>query len=133
MDDKQSQLKRTDYFVEASSFERSTLWRDWAKEATNAGLSSEMYKDRQVDWQQQSLGYGQSVGELDGRPVYISLNWATINGRQVMFWEPTSVVVDHDMIEEWLKENLPDGIEKSNAENFHNCVLWINRKNKEAA
>lgn len=69
------------YAVEATRAEQMWLWKDHAR-----------------------------VGELDGRPVMISIMRSAVQGQSVLFWHPTSVVVDHDMIEAWFRQHMPDTI-----------------------
>jgi hypothetical protein len=62
--------------------------------------------------------------------VVISLTVNTVHGHRILFLEATSMVVDHQMIEDWLKANLPptafkdDGkyLNKENAMNFHTLL-----------
>lgn len=100
--------------VEATSFERMCLWernRDRAKR----------------EWVENLSGIGKNVGEFSGSPVFISLLTAMIDGKKILFYEATSVVVNWDIIEKWLQDNLPksafrkDGrLNKTDAMNFHN-------------
>lgn len=99
--------------VEANSFENLCLW--------------EKHQDKKT-WLSSGTGFGATVGHLDGRPVCVSFFKATINGHKILFIDPTSEVVDHKMIQEWLVKNLPrtafrgesDLINKTDAMNFHN-------------
>lgn len=101
--------------VEATSYETSCLWREY-------------FQERKQTWVQGLGGYLPTIGHLDGRPVVLSLLINTVNGFPILFMEPTSQVVDHVMIEAWLKENLPptalknEGkyVRKVDANNFHN-------------
>lgn len=101
--------------VEANHFEKHALWK-----ANRA-------KTEERKWVENLSGYGVTVGHLAGRPVFISLITATIDDRKILFIHPTSKVVDWDLIEEWLRTNLPASAIKSNgyvnlvdANNFHN-------------
>ena len=99
--------------VEANSFESLCLW----EEAEEQGRS----------WISNNSGFGQTVGQIAGMPVCLSLLTAEVEGHKILFIDPTSQVVDHRMIEEWLAKTLPksafrdDGfVNKTNAMNFHN-------------
>lgn len=81
--------------VEATRNEQLYLWQ-------------EHHKDNGIPWTDSRSGYLARVGELDGRPVMISVMRAVVNGQSVLFWHPTSVVVDYDMIADWLRARLPD-------------------------
>ncbi len=107
----------TFFLVEATDFERATLW-------DNAEGS--------VTWDQLAYGWIGTIGTLDEYPVVVSFIWAKIDGRLVVFWQPTSRVVDYVMIEKWLNENCKtpkwdNGQRpgKCDAANFHMCMAAI--------
>lgn len=77
--------------VEASSYEKMCLYRD--------------HSDTLV---QQFAGIGRTIGEFCGMPVFLSLTTAEIRGHKILFYEPTSQVVNHLMVRAWLAENLPE-------------------------
>jgi hypothetical protein len=56
-----------------------------------------------LSWEEETLGKLIQIGELDKRPVNISIRWAKLNGKRVMFYDAVSQVVDHKMVEEWMK------------------------------
>lgn len=101
--------------VEATSYESMCLWREY-------------HKERGMPWEADLGGYLPTIGQLDGRPVCLSLFVKKIDGHKLLFIEATSQVVDHKMIDEWLKANLPatafqpggEYINYQNAMNFHN-------------
>lgn len=100
--------------VEANSYESMCLWREY-------------HQERKLRWEQGLGGYLPTVGKIDGRPVCLSLFVNTIKGHKILFIEPTSQVVDWEMIDVWLKANLlptafrSNGyVNKQNAMNFHN-------------
>jgi hypothetical protein len=104
--------------VEATSYEIMCLWHEY-------------HEQRKVSWVQgRGGGYLPTIGELDGRPVCVSLFVNTIDGHKILFIDATSQVVDHRMIDEWLKTVLPatafqEGgkyINYTNAMNFHNIL-----------
>lgn len=102
--------------VEANSFEKVCLW-----EFNRISISKR-------EWKEENSGYLVTIGYIDGSPVAISLNTATIDRQKILFYYPTSVMVDYDMIREWLSVNLPDtakgnypgGYNSTDAQNFHN-------------
>lgn len=112
-------LGETVFYVEATSFEKLTLWQAW--------------HDR-ISWEQVDPGFVETVGHLDGRPVNIVLHWDRIGGCMVLFWNACSQVVDHAMIDEWFRQNPPpmwDGDRRrgsTDAMNFHYCILAIEEK-----
>lgn len=94
--------------VEATSFEQQCLW-----------------EKNQKGWTEVLGGYGKEIGELDGRPVVISLRVAIIFDQRVIFYHPTSQVVDWGMIVNWLDKNMPwsakvnGQLRNVDAQNFH--------------
>lgn len=107
----------TFYLVEASSCEVFYLW-------------CENDRTKRHRWQEESLGYWWQIGDFGGMPVCCSITWAIINGKRVAFFEGTSQVVDHRMIEAWLKTEFPNAKGTVNAMNFHNCAREINQANE---
>lgn len=81
-----------------------------------------------VKWEHVSMGYGHQVGALKvGRkvhPVVVAVSFAILDGSLVAFYEPTSRVVDYDMVEAWVKAESPAYAsgKKCNADNFHHCL-----------
>ena len=106
--------------VEANSFEQHCLWKE------NHYMEDGNRSKR--EWKDNSSGTGETVGYVDERPVSISLRTAIIDGQKILFYYPTSNVIDHKMICEWLLLNLPDtakgnypgGYNTTDATNFHN-------------
>lgn len=96
-------LKEVKYAVEATSFEENTLY--------------EKFKDK-VIWKEMRSGLGKVVGEVSDCKVFLSLRFNFINDIPVLFWEATSMMVDHFQIEEWFDENTQ--IKRNvSAQNFH--------------
>lgn len=113
-DHKQQNIFKTRAIVEATSCEKRSLWNEW-------------HCDRRYTWVADTAGYGICVGEFGGMEVWISISWATVNGVHVMFYEDTSMVVDHRLINQW-KDQIIESIKNesgakvvcSDAANFHN-------------
>jgi len=107
-------LKGVAGVCEATRCEQSHIWERWHE---------------RLEWKDNPMGYGETVGHLADMPVHISLTTAVIGGRKILFWHATSQVVDHRMIDKWLNENLPvtafrdgdprKGIFRTDATNFH--------------
>jgi hypothetical protein len=121
-------LRIAEFVVEASSFERQALWEGWAKDASGlSGVSVRPNRDR-IDWRDQSRGWLEQVGELDARPVNISLSIAWLNGHPVLFYEAVSQVVDWKRIEAWFRERCwplwDNGTRRAHCDamNFHHCL-----------
>lgn len=103
---------KIDGLVEATDFERDCLW--------------EKYHDKSgYDWQDDGNGYLITVGETVAKndepslPISFTVLFATIKGQRIAFWSDCSRIVDHDLISEWFKVNVPNA-RKTNAQNFHN-------------
>lgn len=101
--------------VEATSYEEMCLWHEYTKE-------------RAQSWEDARRGWLLEIGRVQGLPVMLSVKVNTINGHRILFIEATSRMVDHNMVEQWLKDNLPDTamrpgseyVNKVDAMNFHN-------------
>lgn len=125
----ESRLAKTLFVVEATSFETQCLWAENAKDS-----SCRRFTPRQ--WEQVNPGWLVTVGELDSRPICVSMSWSRIDGHLVMFWEATSQVVDTVQIEKWLSQHFAgkwdNGTRQAttNAMNFHHCLNAIDDANK---
>jgi hypothetical protein len=148
------------FFVDATTEEQFGLWREYSKESmTNIEPISEDFiqtlpenfrgrveklnnqvkraQHKRIDWKQVSSGFGLTLGKLDDRPICVCFSFAYINGHKICFYEATSQVVDHKLIEKWLKTHFQlthDGYTRwnhTNATNFHNCVSGLENLDKE--
>jgi hypothetical protein len=78
------------------------------------------------EWKENLSGYGKTVGELAGMPVFISLMTQKIDGKTILFYYATSVVVDHRLIDAWLEANLPKSAFKPDGKlNRSDCANWF--------
>ncbi|AKF13645.1 hypothetical protein PHIN3_382 [Sinorhizobium phage phiN3] len=92
--------------IEANSNEEMYIWQTW-------------HEKHGYSWKQEH-GFLVTVGQLMDRPICISVMFVKVKEKLIMFWHATSVLVDYDMIAEWLKENLPDAYHcRSDAMNAH--------------
>jgi hypothetical protein len=82
-------LSRVQHRVKASHEESFILWKAWHKTHL---------------WKQDLSGFGYPIGEVEGRPVFMSFFFADIDNQRVLFWELTSQVVDAGMAEAWLDQ-----------------------------
>ena len=109
----QELLSATKFAVEATGFERHMLWRD---------------NQHRMSWEGHPAGYGIELGKVGDMPVMLSATFQAIDGHVVLFYHPTSQMVDHRMIEAWLNENVPakwdkdTRIARTNAMNFSHCL-----------
>lgn len=100
--------------VEATNCEKHMLWAENRRH------------EKPRKWIENLSGYGATVGSLADMPVCISLLTAEVDGQKLLFTHPTSMVVDHRLIDQWLKDELPetamrpDGyVNSTDATNFH--------------
>jgi hypothetical protein len=117
--------KKVDYAIEATDNEAFRLW-----EANHS----------KMEWKQNSYGYMPTVKELkilneQGKvklvPVCVTLTWAIVEGRTVLFYEPTSNFVDWEAVHEFVKNNLLNpGFTKTNATNAHIVFHAIQDRNE---
>ena len=124
-DTAESRLLSTRFLVEATRNEWHTLWSRWCAK------SQECRTPLVSEWEQLG-GWGVRVGDIDGRPIVICLNWDRLDGFLVCNWEPTSELVDYRMIHKWLKRHFKakthDGRDATcNAMNFHHCTGELDR------
>lgn len=104
--------------VEANRFEHHALWR----------FNDE--RERKLSWVENLSGLGETIGYINKRPVHVSLLTAVVDGHKLLFIDPTSTLVDHDMVRAWLAKTMPVTAFEDNdprkrlnitdAMNFHN-------------
>lgn len=106
--------------VDANSFEQHALWR-FNRDKNEPHLS----------WDQKS-GLGQVIGHFGDMPVNLSLSPVVIDGHKILFIDPVSQVVHHEMIDKWLDATMPasartpdDRVNRTNAMNFHNIFHYV--------
>jgi hypothetical protein len=116
----------TVYVVEATHNEQHGLWREYSQEAARGGWGTP--KNKRVPWKAHSDGWIPIAGVFAKHVVSISIFWTEIHGQLVMFWEPTSRIVDHELCEKWLEENVPCYKDNhTNLSNFHHCLMALEK------
>ena len=156
------------FLVEATSEEYFDFWKEWSKESTNNieslneetmnRISTILCKEdhflfvklnelnekvkkiehTRVDWKDVSSGFSITIGHIKKMPVCVSFRFAFINGKKVCFYECTSRMTDHEMVENWLISRFQltnDGYTRWNhvdAANFHNCINSLDRLDKKS-
>lgn len=100
--------------IEATSTEQFFLWKEFNKI---------------VPWEHDQRGYSININtsyliSLTKRPINLCFAFIKIAGKRIVFWEPISELVDYFVIDEWIKENLPN-VCNENAINFHNALAEI--------
>lgn len=103
---------KTEYAIEATDEEQHVCW-----ERTH----------ETVRWQQcngwivtlAQLLVGEDRGHLERMPVTVCLTWHLLDGHLVAFYEASSQVVDHRIVEKYIRGNCS---KHTNATNFHICM-----------
>lgn len=99
--------------VEANSFEMHCLH----KEANEYG----------IEWKAENSGFILTIGYLEGRPICASFFKAKIrNVSYVLFYYPTSIVVDYDKVRAFLDKNMPQSAFKNGRLNHTDAQNAIN-------
>jgi hypothetical protein len=103
----------TDFVVEADEFARFQLNIIWR---------------HRVKWDFDPRCYTVNVGTFAGYPVNICLQFAMLNGKRIMFYSPSSQIVNYEMIDKWLlaycNPTRHAGLDRAhvNAQNFHQVI-----------
>jgi hypothetical protein len=122
----EEKVSQTEHLVEADSFAKMALWEKWSDDPSVPKRKGWP----RLTWKQHTMGSTLELGQLDGRPVMLTLFWNTIGGSLVCFWNSGSQVTDYKMVEEFLKKTFP-GVPNRDAMNFHNVVGDIQDRAKE--
>jgi hypothetical protein len=111
-------LDDTVYVVEADEFAQHHLYNNFRCE---------------VEWDFDPRCYSVNVGTFGGEPVTLRLLFSKINGKRVLFYAPSSRVVNHDMVDKWLMNycnpTRSGGLQRAhaNAMNFHQVIDFCRR------
>lgn len=97
-------LAGADIIVEATNFEGSQLWK---------------YFGIDLKWKQHTGGWLPTVGYIYKKPICISTMFATINNKFVLFWHPTSRMVDHAKIDEYFKKHCRENVKHVECYSFN--------------
>ncbi len=133
-------FKDTEFTVEADSFAKHELWSKYSLEWLNMyklDFTEEALRKQvkfRVDWKDDSMGTIMEIGQIKGRPICVSFFWTTIDGHLIMFYDCTSQLADHKMVEDWLEKYCNPKHEgcssNCDANNFHNCLQYIRNANE---
>lgn len=131
---KDQRLIDTEFFVEANSFEKQSLWNKHSIKTGIGGITpTKIDGNGNLPWITDSSGFGICVGYIkDDKnfPVMLSFSFAKINHITVCFYEATSRYVDYTMIEDYIREHFPRKYDNdtrsamTDANNFHNCLHY---------
>lgn len=103
---------RPEFVIEATDFEERCLWNEYGE---------------RIQWEQLNPGWWEEIGKVAHRPIAVTVSFARLDGRLVMFYEGCSELVDYKMVRRWVmkmaKPPQRDGRESHcNAPNFHLCL-----------
>jgi hypothetical protein len=114
MESHEQKLKTTVFFVEATNFERHSLWRDYHEE---------------TKWEDDTSGVMIEVGRMSkAKPIWVSFNFAKIFGKRICFYYTSGRYNDSELVEKWIEKNYPlkwdNGTRRAmtDANNFHHAV-----------
>ena len=130
---REEKIAATVVLVEANSNEGLDLCRRFAKDGKrcNKCKCNTCTMGTRYNWVQINPGHWEIIGELDKRPVAITIFWARVDGYLIAFWEVTSQVADYAMVRKWQEKIFPK-VPTVNAMNFHNAIRVIDElKEKE--
>lgn len=75
-------------------------------------------------WRDDTSGFIICIGYCAERPVCVSVFYAFLNDKRVMFYSDSSAIVDHNLIDDWVRTNAK-GIGICDAMNFAHCLNAI--------
>jgi hypothetical protein len=118
--DLRSRLQSTVFTIEASEYEEASLKKEWGEV---------------ISWVDGEPQHFLEIGKVSNKLVCIKVHWVLLNDRRVMFWRPSSLVVDHTMIETWMDRNCSEiklyRVKRCNAQSFRICLSAIKTRKCE--
>ena len=91
------------------------------------------FKLRKMSYEQDMGGYMHTIGHINDRPICVSPMIHVIDGVNVMYVEATSPLVDWDMIEEWIKDRVPENVRIVTDPTNLLCEIRSVKRNREDA
>ena len=93
--------------VNATYFEQFCIWEKY---------------NQNHNWIQNPHGKLLTLGMVDNRPTCVSLNTVTVDNKVILFFEGTSMLCDHQLINDFIKAKCPQVRLFVDAQNFHNAL-----------
>lgn len=134
----EDRFKATEYFVEATHDETHGIWSRFVDKP---------YKEcRPLNWEQLdgimhtivyvSIQYDDQPGVIKRMPICVSIMWNLVDGHLMAFYEACSMVVDHDVVKEFINEKSNSNVNiRTDSTNFHlalhHCKIDIHKKEQE--
>ena len=101
-----------------STLEECLAGADIIVEATDFESRSLAYEYRlEINWKH-CCGWLPTIGYIYKKPICISTMFATINNKFVLFWHPTSRMVDHAKIDEYFKKHCREDVKHGECYSF---------------
>lgn len=96
--------------VEANSFEYYALW-----EINNI-------RENKKTWEENLYSMLLNIGSYKDSDVFVNIRTAVIDGNKILFYYPTSNIVNWNMVEKWIRSILVDGTRLTDATNIHSVL-----------
>lgn len=133
LDDDDSTLalfKRAEFVIMATNEEQHMLWSKYSSDSKDAV--------KPVKWVSDGGGPMETIGMVMDEPVVLTISTATIDGVYMVLVEPTSMMVDHQLVRKWIDAHFGkefDGGRRAvlDTSNFHWAIHSIERAREAAA
>lgn len=118
-------FKDTEFIIEADDFARQALWERYSGEALEPTTRNT------IKWDQDGMGWMDTIGHVNKMPVCVTFVWAKLNGHLVVFYHACSRMVDHEMVDDYMKKycnpTWDGGTRRAHcdASNFHHVLDHI--------
>ena len=124
-------FRETKFVVEANDCEFLYLWKDFSEQHNKSVLN------RKYNFEEDNRGLCYTIGRAGNKPISVTFRWCLIDGFRIMFYYPSSLLVDHEQINSWLERSCT-GLWKAyqgngfcNAMNFHHCLNAIDQEKEK--
>ena len=112
-EENEENFKDVVFAIEATHFEKLSLWQ--------LNEKSKCIKS----WEENFPGWIVVIGYVDKMPVAVHLSYAKLNGHKVVFYNASSLIVDHEMVRNWIDNYNPNNSNHADAMNFGHCYSHI--------
>ena len=133
-------LEDVEWLIEATSTERHDIWNRYHKKHEWEEVSHvEGYTilELEVEVKAHPMVVGWPFIKKEKLPIYISFNYAIVDGHKILFYECKSLLAHHGYVEAFFKtyfQRTHDGYSRWNhtdAMNAHNCFGYFYTLDKE--
>lgn len=128
-DDIRSRFAHVEAVVEATNEEKYGLWHRYHHRPEPEG--------RAVTWHSGGSGHLPCAGRFGPNhefDVYVSLFVDKVDGHNILFYHPTSLYVNHDIVRDFIKDIVPERAwyHHTDATNFFNAINGVARDKEKA-